>query len=503
MGGMKAVRTWQGVRMRRIAIGVDPDTPPRLVTMPAAWDDAAAAALAALAPGEGAVQLAAAADAWVRPLAQRALRAGLEVPLAERLHRMLLLRHGAPGPSVWQGGGDGTPSFVLNLASFYDAASGFDTPAFAEAAETAVIALTLAAPAAPRLAVGLADLAGLLARLGIEYGSGASLAIARAIAAILRGRTEAASATLARQFGAVAPASAAWPDLPADTPVPGLAEAARAARQAAAGVDGLRHRALAAIAEPSPADALLGVETGGIGPPFSPLAPAGGLSRTARAWLAANGTTAESALAEMLAGGDPLPIPGAAAHTAMHDAVAPFMDAMPARPDPVRQPVHAVRRRELPARRAGYTQKAAVGGHRLYLRTGEYDDGTLGEVFIALHKEGAAFRGLMDNFAIAVSLGLQHGVTLEAFVEAFTFTRFGPAGVVDGDPAVTRATSLLDYTFRHLAANYLGRRDIPEAEPEEADTVGNGSRDHAPLLPLDLPAGSPRARRRGFMVVSR
>ena len=132
------------------------------------------------------------------------------------------------------------------------------------------------------------------------------------------------------------------------------------------------------------------------------------------------------------------------------------------------------------------------------------DDGALGEVFIALHKEGAAFRGLMDNFAIAVSLGLQHGVPLEAYVEAFTFTRFGPAGAVEGDPAVAHATSLLDYTFRHLAANYLGRRDIPEAEVEEADTVGNGSRDHAPLLPLDLPAeASPRARRRGFKVISR
>ncbi len=205
----------------------------------------------------------------------------------------------------------------------------------------------------------------------------------------------------------------------------------------------------------------------------------------------------------MIAGGEPLPIPGAAAHAAMHDAVAPFVQAMPARPEPVPQPLHAARRRELPSRHSGYTQKAAVGGHRLYLRTGEYDDGTLGEVVIALHKEGAAFRGLMDNFAVAVSLGLQHGVPLEAFVEAFTFTRFGPAGAVEGDPAVANATSLLDYAFRHLAANYLGHRDIPEAEPEEADTVGDGRRDHAPLLPLDLPAESPRARRRGFKVVSR
>jgi hypothetical protein len=500
---MKAIRTWQGVRMRRVMAGTDPDAPLRLVTLPAAWDDLAAAALASLVPGREPVTLAAAADAWIRPVAERALRAGLEIPLSERLHRMLLLRHGAPGAPVWQAGNGTEPAFVLNLASFHDAANGFDAPAFAEAVETAVTALTLAAPAATRLAVSVADLAGLLAMLGIEYGSGASLATARAIAAILRGRAEAASGVLARLFGTVAPATQDWPESPIDTPLPGLADAARAARQAAAATDGLRHTVLTAIAEPGAADALLGVETGGIAPSFSPLASTGGLSRTSRAWLAANGITAESALADLLAGDDPFPAPSSAAHAAMHDAVAPFVHVMPARPEPVRNPANATHRRELPARRAGYTQKAAVGGHRLYLRTGEYDDGTLGEVFIALHKEGAAFRGLMDNFAIAVSLGLQHGVPLEAYVEAFTFTRFGPAGAVEGDPAVTHATSLLDYAFRHLAANYLGRRDIPEAEPEEADTVGNGSRDHAPLLPLDLPAESPRARRRGFKVVSR
>jgi hypothetical protein len=500
---MRAIRTWQGVRMRRVVVGADLDATPRQITLPASWDDTTAAGLAGLAPGEGPATLAAAADAWIRPTAERALRAGLELPLSERLHRLLLLRHGAPSARIWKGQGEGATGFVLNLASFHDAASGFDAPAFAKAVETAVTALTLAAPAATRLAIGVADLAGLLAILGIDYGSDASLAIACALAAILRGRAEAASGALARRFGAVAPVMLDWPEPPCDTTLPGLADAARAARQAAAAVEGRRHIALTAIAEPGPADALLGVETGGIAPSFSPLAAAGGLSHAARAWLTAKGITAETALADLLAGGDPLPMPGAAAHAAMHDAVAPFVDVMPARPEPVRQSAHALRRRELPARRTGYTQKATVGGHRLYLRTGEYDNGTLGEVFIALHKEGAAFRGLMDNFAIAVSLGLQHGVPLEAFVEAFIFTRFGPAGAVEGDPAVAHATSLLDYTFRHLATNYLGRRDIPEAEPEEGDTVGNGSRDHAPLLPLDLPAESPRARRRGFKVVSR
>jgi hypothetical protein len=426
----------------------------------------------------------------------------LELPLAERLHRMLLLRHGAPTAPVWQGAQGGVPRFILNLASFHDAGDGFDAASFGEAVETAVMAVTLAAPAAQRIEVGVADLAGLLAALGIEYGSDPAVAIARCIAAILRGRAEVASGALAQLFGNVAPALLDWPAPPPSAPVVGLADAARVARQAAAAVSGLRHTVLTAVVEPGAADALLGVETGGIAPPFSPLGATGGLSRTTRAWLIAKGKSAEAALAETLAGGDPLPIPTVAAHLAMHDAVAPFLHAMPARPELVRQASEALRRRELPARRTGYTQKASVGGHRLHLRTGEYDDGSLGEVEIALHKEGAAFRGLMDNFAVAVSLGLQHGVPLEAFVEAFTFTRFGPAGAVDGDPAVAHATSLLDYTFRHLAANYLGRCDIPEAEVEEADTVGNGSRDHAPLLPLDLPPQSPRARRRRFRVVS-
>jgi hypothetical protein len=263
------------------------------------------------------------------------------------------------------------------------------------------------------------------------------------------------------------------------------------------------HRATTAITPPGLTEALLGCETGGIAPAFSAISHAGGLTRAARAWLAVSGISAEAALATALTDVSPIPVHGTAAHAAMHDAVAPFMHAMPPRPVAMAVQSAPAYRRELPGRRSGYTQKAAVGGHKLFLRTGEYDDGSLGEIFVALHKEGAAFRGLMDNFALAVSLGLQHGVPLERFVEAFTFTRFGPAGAVDGDPAVHAATSLLDYAFRNLAANYLGRHDIPEAEIEEADTVGHGARDQSPLLPLDLPdEASPRARRRGLRVVS-
>jgi hypothetical protein len=497
-------RTWHGVRMRRTEGSPDPDTAPRPITLPFSWDDSAAAALAALAPGAGPVTLAVAAQEWIDPIAAAALAAGLEVPLADRLHRLLLLRRGAPTEAVWRGEAGDAPGFVLNLPAFLDSDGVLDVADFAEAVETAVIALNFAAPEVRDIDIGMADLAGLLAQLGIDYASEAARDTARGLAAILRGRADAASGRLARLGGPVRPAHFDWPTPPVQTPVRGLAEAARAARQDAAAVEGLRHRATTSITRPGLAEALLGCETGGIAPAFSPIAHTGGLTRAARAWLAVNGVTGEDALATALSGGQPIPVYGVVPHAAMHDAVAPFMHAMPPRPVALPVKAGAARRRELPGRRSGYTQKASVGGHKLFVRTGEYDDGSLGEVVIALHKEGAAFRGLMDNFAHAVSLGLQHGVPLERFVEAFTFTRFGPAGAVEGDPAVGAATSLLDYAFRHLAANYLGRHDIPEAEIEEADTVGHGARDESPLLPLDLPdEASPRARRRGLRVVGR
>ncbi len=134
-------------------------------------------------------------------------------------------------------------------------------------------------------------------------------------------------------------------------------------------------------------------------------------------------------------------------------------------------------RRRLPDRRKGYTQKAVVGGHKVYLRTGEYEDGKAGEIFIDMHKEGAAFRSLMNNFAIAISIGLQYGVPLEEFVEAFTFTRFEPSGIVEGNETIKMATSILDYLFRELAVSYLGRHDLAHVEPNDLkpDTVGRGN----------------------------
>ena len=142
-------------------------------------------------------------------------------------------------------------------------------------------------------------------------------------------------------------------------------------------------------------------------------------------------------------------------------------------------------RERLPDRRKGYTQKAVVGGHKVYLRTGEYDDGRLGEIFIDMHKEGAAFRSLMNNFAIAVSVGLQYGVPLDEFVDAFTFTRFEPAGPVRGNEAIKNATSILDYLFRELAVSYLGRFELAHVDPNEigSTTVGSGDASRAESRP--------------------
>jgi len=178
----------------------------------------------------------------------------------------------------------------------------------------------------------------------------------------------------------------------------------------------------------------------------------------------------EEALAEAVAEGD----------------VGKVAETMAAR---VLVPYQTRERRRLPQRRTGYTQKATVGGQKVYLRTGNYEDGSLGEIFLDMHREGAAFRSLMNCFAIAVSLGLQYGVPLEEFVDAFVFTRFEPNGPVTGHDRIKMATSVIDYIFRELAITYLGRDDLAHVElhPEDLrhDAVGTPGQ--------KLPAEQPKA----------
>jgi ribonucleoside-diphosphate reductase alpha chain len=172
-------------------------------------------------------------------------------------------------------------------------------------------------------------------------------------------------------------------------------------------------------------------------------------------------------------------VPASAEQTSNHFHPPPIQTAVP-EPDFV-----FAERRRLPDRRKGYIQKATVGGHKVYLHTGEFDDGELGEIFIDMHKEGAAFRSLMNNFAIAISIGLQYGVPLEEFVDAFVFTRFEPAGEVTGNDSIRRATSILDYIFRELAVSYLGRDDLAEVDNVSHDGLGAGANEgEEPTVPV-------------------
>ena len=133
---------------------------------------------------------------------------------------------------------------------------------------------------------------------------------------------------------------------------------------------------------------------------------------------------------------------------------------------------HVPTRRRLPGKRHGFTQEARIAGHKLYLRTGEYEDGTLGEVFIDMHKEGAAFRSMINQFAIAISKGLQYGVPLQEYVDTFTFVRFEPQGMVSGHPNIKIATSVIDFVFRTLGMEYLGRTDLVQVPPTPIDQTG-------------------------------
>lgn len=480
---MRTSPIWRGVRMRTLHAGADPDSPTRMVTLPAAWDVAAAEAFSVLAPGHRSASLAEAAEAWVRPLARRAARLGEAAGLDVRLHALLLHRRAAPNEAVWaSAGGEAVeaPGFVLSLPAFHDGAArgaeagGFDVAGFGAAVDTVAEALRMIDGAGSWVA--LSGLDAVLASLGLDYASGAARDVAACLAALLRARVDVVMSDGQRDLLRHEPS---WPAAPGACVVPGLAEAARVAREAAGGLPEL---AAAAVVAPGPADALLGLETGGIAPAFASVTPEGGLTEATQRRLAARALSPAAALALVLRGDTLLTPADLAAHAAMHDAVSPFLPRMPARPEAVSGPLPvSSRRRQMPARHSGSVQKATLGGHRLFLRTGEFADGGVGEIEVSLPRESALARGLMDGLNQAVSLGLQHGVPLAAFVEAFAGTQFGPAGAVEGDAAVDFATSPLDYVARSLAAHHLGEA-LPAPEVEPAPPAAG-----EPELPLELP----------------
>ncbi len=471
--------------MRQVAASPDPDQAARLITLPSSWDDRAAEALAALAPGDGPASLAGAANTWLSVIAQRARLAGQPDTIVHRLLTLLRARQAAPNAAIWRGDA-GIPGFVLNAAGFHDATNAFDIEAFAGAAQLSVQACKLLAPQASRLEIGLAGLDDLLACLGLDYASRAARSVGACLAALMRAHVEIALEGDQRDLLATA---ADWPAPPKECPIPGLAHAASAAR-------GKVRRAPDAmeatgVFPAGPVEALLGIETGGIAPAFSPVRERH-LTRAAQHRLAASAMSPEAALATVLEGGVLLPVAGLAAHAAMLEAVAPYVERVAPLPSglpaPEPQAKAAARPEPLPARRAGMAQKASLAGRRIFLRTGEYADGRLGEIALALPRDSAFVRGLAECFSQAVSLGLQHGIKLEDFIEAFALSSFGPAGLVENDPAVGRATSVVDYAMRFLAANYLGRT-LPE--PEIDEEMRAQAQETEPLLPLDLPRSRP------------
>jgi hypothetical protein len=494
-------KSWHGIRQADFIGRGDPESPEVAVRLPAAWGQGAADALAGILPDRGALDLVACAEAWIAPIGEKAEVAGVFGSIAADLHGLLAARRGTADAGLWRGELSGQPGFVFNPNGFLDDALGFDVAAFGDAVELAVTALTLAAPQAHCLAVGFTDLHLFLTRLGLDYDSKGGRDVAVMLSAFMTARGDIASARLLARGSAPGYPIKPGVALPPSCGLPGLYEATVAARQAASAAGHRRHEAVTGFGANTAVEALLGAGTVGFAPALSALDDAGGLSHWARAKLAVLGLSGEAAVAAVIAGAEILAPPRAGAGRAMHEAVAPYVHRMALPPEVAAPAPMPAARQILPARRTGYTQKASVGGHKLFLSTGEYNNGRLGEIFIALHKEGSAFRGLMDAFAIAVSLGLQHGVNLEDYVEAFTFTRFGPAGAVEGDPAVLQATSMVDYVFRNLAVNYLGSHSIAPAIPEAGDTVGEGAADRSPLLPLDLPEPAPRERRRNFRVV--
>ncbi len=488
--------------MRQVAARSDPDQPARLVTLPVSWDDRAAEALAALAPGDGPVSLAALSGVWLTLIAARARQAGLSTDIAAALHGLLRRRQACPNATIWRGTG-GIPGFTLNLAGFHDAAMGYDVAGFSEAAGLAAQACRLLAPGAPRYEIGLAGLDDLLACLGLAYDSPAARDLAACLAALLRAQVDLALEGDQRDLLAT---PATWPAPPRRCAIPGLAEAAALARNRVSRAP--ECVPATGLFTPGIAEALLGVETGGIAPAFSPVRDLH-LTRAAQDRLAAAAMSPEAALAAVLMGETPLPVAGHLAHAAMRHAVAPYLDMLTDLPAILPAPGgaggaadrwQAPRHRPLAARHAGLTQKVLLGGHRVFLRTGEYPDGRLGEISLTLPKENATVRGLAEGFAQALSIGLQHGVRLEAFIDAFALTRFGFAGSVEGDPDVDRATSVLDYVVRSLAATYLG---LPLPDADGADELPAQDRERAPLLPLDLPhADAMRTRRRRLRLVA-
>lgn len=510
---MKAHLHWNGVRMRTLQISTDPDsTILRSVTLPSAWGDDAAQALTHITPTHGGpIRLASEAARWVDMIDATPPLPGTpkEAPSPGRsLSCLLLMRHMAPNLALWQRRPDEQPGFVLRLSGFVqegcfsperfmaclklacDSVRRLDAAQRAEKSGELPLFDDSPATQTPLHPAGvllLTDLDACLAEIGLDYDSDGGRQMARAITGLARVVARAGTAHPAPLFST--------PDFP---------EFERVAVSVSTATDAQTHLAPLDIgfSSPGPIDALLGVEACGLAPIFSPLDEEGHLRPSTLNRLAHRGLTPEKALALALGGTQPLPQTDCHAHARMQDEVSGLCDYLPQRPEPETEAVMSRLergvRRALPMRQGGFSQRASIGGHRLFMRTSEFEDGSLGSLALCPPRESPMARGLMECLGQAVSIGLQFGAPLEAFVDQFSYTRFGPCGTVEGDPVATYATSMLDYAFRALSEAYLGQR-MPDAPTENAEDDTK-----APMLPFgseDSPPSNTSSTKRRLRLV--
>lgn len=526
---MKAQHFWNSVRMRNLQTAIDPDAPLYSVTIPEDWENNAATAILELCPEH---------QLDVSPIKADILIANWVFPLCEQTDQftvedwehILLHRQACPNASIWKNDTSQKLGITINLAAFASAEAGFDARAYRHVLEIAGHTLRILyrqqanfmngelpfteltesidkqsqnkqfdlTPQPSAGIIYLSNLDACLAQLGFDYDSHDGRDIACCLACFA---TLLANAGCGADFLPLSPDWNALPELTSTAKdIWALASEEPASRL---------ERIDTSFSLPgNPTDLLLGSEACGLAPIFSPLREDGLLNFSTLARLAHKGLTLESALAASLAGEQLLTPPSQQAHYAMHQALAGFVTHMPARPNQITYPLSQKAmltrgtKRPLPPRRKGITQKASIAGRGLFLRTGEYEDGTLGEISITPTKESAMVKGLLDSLSQAVSIGLQYGAPLQDYVSHFAYSRFGIAGTVEGDPNALYATSFLDYSFRVLSDVYLN-----ESLADAPNNLHVGE-DMVPMLPLELPEddetppSSPHPRNRKFKLVS-
>lgn len=508
---MKKRPLWNGVRMRNLQAAIDPDAPLHSITIPDRWEDSAATAIMQLCPeyqlDSPTIKTDRIIANWLLPLCDYATSSQIKSWNMTDWENILLLQQACPNASTWKNDISQKPSFTINLAAFASTETGFDAESYQKTLQILIDSIRLLykqqfnfidselpfpdlddsgkpSPADSASSechdtagtLYLTNLDACLARLGLDYDSDKGRDVACCLSCFA---TLMATAGCGADYLPLSPDWNTFPEL--------ATHAKNIWSQASEASIPLLPRIATGFSVPGPEDLLLGSESCGLAPIFSPVTEEGHLAFSTIARMAKQGLTPESALAATLMGKLVLQPPSHQAHRTMYQALATFVTSMPSRPCSTESPLHSGSvlprgiRDPLPSRHKGINQRASIAGRGLFLRTGEYENGQPGEISITPVKENAMIKGLLENFGQAVSIGLQYGVPLKEFVSAFAYSHFGIAGTVEGDPGAVYATSFLDYSFRALSDVYLNQ-PLPDA-PNNLDSE-NGK---VPMLPLDLP----------------